>query len=293
MLNKLAPCLSLKDCPPHRLISLCDMLRATADLFAAVAHNIGRLQAALARARYSSSVVDDDVANLIGRTIEPMSKTILKLSTIVSIPATVAAANRLASFDAKVTDLGKFSDRVADIESRLIDELSAIKIAIITRHIDKLESPPSEDYDVREAAWCLVFERSTACVLHLMRALERPLSRMASDLLVDASKPNWNAILNDIEAQVRWRKDDKTPRPKRLPDLPDDFWSTRDRDLYTKATTHFFFIKNAWRNYAAHGNDKYTMEEAEEIYANVTGFMKHLSRHFSDEAGPDDACSPS
>lgn len=131
---------------------------------------------------------------------------------------------------------------------------------------------PSAGYDITEAGKCLALDRTTAAVLHLMRALEIPLKLMAEAVNVPVVKDSWNKILNDIEARVR----DKSDSGNRV-----GFWIGREeeRDFYTEATTHFFIIKNAWRNYSTHGvREKYTPEETQDIFRAVRAFFRHLSK---------------
>ncbi len=123
-----------------------------------------------------------------------------------------------------------------------------------------------------EAGKCLAFERPTAAVMHLMRALEHPLRTMADALSVPVKdNPNWNTILIDIEKKVR-DVDDSGKRQKS--------WEGKKEEqrFYLDATVHFFFIKNVFRNDTIHGNrEKYTLEEAERIFESVKDFMVHLS----------------
>ena len=62
-------------------------------------------------------------------------------------------------------------------------------------------------FDLEEAGKCIALDRSTAAVLHLMRALEHPLKAMAKAVDVPL-KENWNSILNDIENKVRGKNKD-------------------------------------------------------------------------------------
>ena len=42
--------------------------------------------------------------------------------------------------------------------------------------------------------------------------------------------------------------------------------------------THSFYVKEAWRNYVAHGRTRYDEEAAHEIVTNVRGFMAKIAR---------------
>ena len=73
-----------------------------------------------------------------------------------------------------------------------------------------------------------------------MRALEPVLIALGAKFNV-AVQENWNTALNAIETAVRDR-DSK----KKWPNWKDD------EPFYMEACTHFFIIKNAWRNHTMH-----------------------------------------
>lgn len=123
--------------------------------------------------------------------------------------------------------------------------------------------PASAD-EIAEAARCLALERHTACVMHLMRALETPLDLLAGQVGVPDGK-NWNTLLNQIEAKLRERKGGgRDPEAEQ--------WMA-------EAATQFRFIKNAWRNHAMHSRMTYDAARAREVYDSVATFLGQLSRH--------------
>ena len=90
-------------------------------------------------------------------------------------------------------------------------------------------------------------------------------------------KENWNSILNDIEKKVRGKDADGDRT---------SFWDGRkdEQAFFAEAASHFFHMKNAWRNHATHGvKEKYTPEEAKRIYNSVTSFFEHLSTRLREE----------
>jgi hypothetical protein len=126
---------------------------------------------------------------------------------------------------------------------------------------------PSSENDIAEAARCLAMQRYTACVMHLMRALEVPLDALARRCGVEA-KANWNTLLNDIEARIRERRSDR--------DAVAEQWMA-------EAATHFRFIKNAWRNHAMHARASYDEAQARDIYGSVRSFLQQLAAHLDEE----------
>jgi hypothetical protein len=126
---------------------------------------------------------------------------------------------------------------------------------------------PSSENDVAEAARCLAMQRYTACVTHLMRALEVPLDALARSCGVEA-KSNWNKLLNDIEAKIRERRSDRNAVAEQ--------WMA-------EAATQFRFIKNAWRNHAMHARGSYDEAQARDIYGSGRGFLQQRAAHLNEE----------
>jgi hypothetical protein len=126
---------------------------------------------------------------------------------------------------------------------------------------------PSVEVDVAEAALCRAHGRPTACVMHLMRALEVPLQLLATSCGVEANA-NWNSLLNQIESQIRQRREQRDPIAEQ--------WMA-------EAATQFRFIKNAWRNHAMHARAAYGESQAREIYNSVGGFLRQLAVHLREQ----------
>ena len=173
---------------------------------------------------------------------------------------------------------------IEELRKRVEDELEGKAIYYVSDHVDLLsDSPlfgdevdeafPSARYDISEAGCCLALRRSTACVLHLMRALEPGLASLAAALGVNMPRKSWEVILNTLQKEIRARSSNP----------PDEKWKEEDEPFFSGAASHFLIIKNAWRNHAMHGRDKYTEQEAEDIYGSVRSFMQHLSKRLSEE----------
>lgn len=131
-----------------------------------------------------------------------------------------------------------------------------------------LDAFPSSEIDIGEAARCLAMRRHTACVMHLMRALEIPLQALAERCGVAVSA-NWNTLLNQIEAQIRQRREGRDPVAEQ--------WMA-------EAATQFRFIKNAWRNHAMHARATYDDAQAREMYNSVGGFLRQMAVHLREES---------
>jgi hypothetical protein len=124
---------------------------------------------------------------------------------------------------------------------------------------------PSASFDIDEAGKCRALSRWTACVVHLMRALDVALHVFQDHMQVKVPKENWQDVINQIEAKI------KANGPKH----PDQQWAS-------EAATHFRHLKDAWRNYAVHGKDAYDEERAVTIYDSTRAFMRQLAARVSE-----------
>jgi hypothetical protein len=134
-------------------------------------------------------------------------------------------------------------------------------------------------FEIDEAAKCLAFGRSTACVFHLMRVMEIGIKAVAQCLRIpDPIKPserNWGKMLEAIKKQgieQKW--------PTAV------LRSTGDGALFEAIYASLDAVKNPWRNSTMHVENKYTNEEAEHIFAAVRGFMKKIASRMDEQGLP-------
>ncbi|HEY6252175.1 MAG TPA: hypothetical protein VI685_19645 [Candidatus Angelobacter sp.] len=124
---------------------------------------------------------------------------------------------------------------------------------------------PNAQEELRNAARCYAFAQEMASVFHSMRALEIGLKALA-DSLAAAKKPNWQDLINDIEAEIK-----KINGPHAGPD-----WKQKQK-FYSEAATNFRYFKNAWRNHVMHVRDKYSERDAKQIMEHVVSFLNILA----------------
>ncbi len=173
--------------------------------------------------------------------------------------------------------------QLEEVLNRLQDELSArVFYQIESEKSPYYESPenlwgervtkafPTAAVELSEAAKCYGLGRYTACVFHLMRALEVGLSCMAKVFAVPSDHANWHNIIEQVEAKVR-----------ELPKIRPSQWKA-DQEFYSQAASHFMIFKDAWRNYTAHRRGIYDEKEARRIMDNVFGFMDQLAKRLAE-----------
>lgn len=126
---------------------------------------------------------------------------------------------------------------------------------------------PSASQEIGDAGKSRALGRWTACVIHLMRALEPALSSLAEHLGVQTDQ-NWNKALNEIDAKLR--------------EINKSNGGAEAEQWASEASAHLRVVKNAWRNHAAHGRARYDKEEAIAIYENVRPLMRTLARRLAE-----------
>jgi hypothetical protein len=138
---------------------------------------------------------------------------------------------------------------------------------------------PSAIYEIDEAGKCYALGRSTACVFHLMRAMEIGIRTAARALgipdPVKGSERNWGAMLKKIKDEIDRRNGTKPPS-----------WQPKDRELFEEAYVSLDAVRVAWRNTTMHVENKYTEDEAEHIFVTVRGFMKKLASRMDEQGQP-------
>ena len=267
-----------------RVVSLWDMLRFHADLFVKVINGLHLVEDLLRQPE--SFLKNEGMVKFFGDQV----KTLYYHLEEVKLPISAKKAfslyillsnNTTDAHDAMGQVVKRYSEELRD---RIADELEGKTFLYISNHVGLLSSDapfgevvdsafPSARYDISEAGCCLALRRSTACVLHLMRALEPGLSSLAAALGVSMPRKGWEMVLNKLQKEIEARSINP----------PDDKWKEENEPFFSEAASHFRIIKNAWRNHAAHGRDKYTEQEAEDIYRSVRSFMHHLSERLSEE----------
>ncbi len=122
---------------------------------------------------------------------------------------------------------------------------------------DVADKFPTITEDAEEAGKCLALRRPTACVLHLMRAMEAAVQTVCATLKIE------RLTEHGVSFCRIWEKIEAMP-------------SGPDRDAWSEAHANLYHVKQAWRNNMMHPNRTYTQEQAVDIYFTVKAFARHL-----------------
>jgi hypothetical protein len=128
--------------------------------------------------------------------------------------------------------------------------------------------------ELTEAGNCLALDRFTACVCHLMRALEIGLTSLERQLGIVApakgAENTWGKILGRIKD--RMDQNDKTPPPD---------WA-KDREFYQKAYSFLQAAKTPLRDSTMHVKSVYDQESATSVFSVTAEVLRHLATRLAE-----------
>ena len=134
---------------------------------------------------------------------------------------------------------------------------------------------PNARPDIAAAGRCYALDEWTACVFHLMRALEHTLLWLADRVKLDPEdmkRENWKTIIDQIEKRIRDLESEPKSKEK----------SEKVRFL-SEAATQFRWFKDAWRNNAAHAHVHYEERDGALIFLHVSDFFRHIAAEATKE----------
>jgi len=119
--------------------------------------------------------------------------------------------------------------------------------------------------DVEHAGNCLALGEPTACVFHLMRAMESVVRKLGERLKVTINpKDTWGIILKNMDKGIE-ALPEKNKREK------------RKKEQWSECRANLWHVKQAWRDNSMHAKITYSDREAREILERVRSFMQHLA----------------
>ncbi|MDH2357053.1 hypothetical protein QCM80_41680 [Bradyrhizobium sp. SSUT112] len=167
---------------------------------------------------------------------------------------------------------------ITHLLSRIQDELKAQYFF----HLDQRDVPFFADHqpfgpyvaekfelaneDITEAGKCLALQRPTACVFHLMRAMELAVQNLGKKLKVqiNVKTETWHQIMLHVNKSIELLPS-KTPAQK------------RKKALYAEGSAHLQSVRLAWRNEVMHPKQAYTRQEALDIFNATRAFMSSIA----------------
>ena len=130
---------------------------------------------------------------------------------------------------------------------------------------------PEAAQEISEAGKCFALDRWTACIFHLMRALELSLHRIAKELGIAFPAPielqDWGTIVKKIDSRI-----DELEKQSRSQQKSEDL------RFYSTLNLEFSWFKNAWRNSISHARESYNEEQAANILGHVGKFLNEIAQ---------------
>ena len=177
----------------------------------------------------------------------------------------------------KKATYGKYLERVNSLHQVLVKELSKTELFVLHRAdlvlFDPREPPfgqavedkfPDARFDIEEAGKCLALGRPTACIFHLMRAVEDAAFVLAKKLRATGQKKNGERLtLGVLTATIKGKIDAKPAGKK--------------KDDWLKIHMFLHACNRAFRTKSAHPGKKYNPEEAQEAYGAARTFMRAMA----------------
>lgn len=262
----------------YRLVSLLDMLRFKAAKFVLIS---AQLQQLLHRLDLTERPLSEtDVSDIDGRMIDLKTK-----FNEIDLKFSIKYVEHIQFYFSEHRKSGEqLTNRevfvfIRTLQERMWDELELShffyipieKIEFYEKSKEKfgqkvIDSLPGSLHDIEEAGKCYATQRNTACVFHLMRIMELAVQEFGNKLGVNlASERVWQVILDQINSEIK-----KMPHGSRA--------EKEIQGKYSACASHLFNVKVAWRNNVMHPRDKYTEEEATDIFNNVQAFIQYLAK---------------
>lgn len=133
---------------------------------------------------------------------------------------------------------------------------------------------PKANEEIKFAGNCYATDNYTACVFHLMRAVEISAKRMVYKMKVQhhLSKPielcDWGQLISALEEGLKVLRigSRTTIRQK------------NKYEFFNQSVGHFRNLKDAWRNNVSHSRKIYLQGETTDIINNTRSFFTHLAK---------------
>jgi hypothetical protein len=127
--------------------------------------------------------------------------------------------------------------------------------------------------EIREAAKCLLFDRSTACVFHSMRAIEVALKAVWKTLEIHPPKlsDSWGELLKPLGKQLACDPKDRHP-----------VWQA-NLDFFSEVVADIRAAKRSYRDSTMHVESTYTAAEARAIFNSTKTLIAHTAKRLDQE----------
>lgn len=135
--------------------------------------------------------------------------------------------------------------------------------------------------EISEAGKCLALDRPTACVFHLMRAVEVAIEAVRACLQMPPPTRDQHKAWGAVLASIRTELDQRENLAYR-----NQWSSTEDRKLFEGLHMSLVAIKDGCRDDTMHVESTYPVAEAEHLFALSKGFMRKVASRLDEDGQP-------
>ena len=212
--------------------------------------------------------------------IKQRLQAVAKEADFLSLPLTAMLARRIASQPGEITS-NNVDDLITSIEERLADEMGNLKLFLVNpnrlKFYENTESAgtefkdkfPKANGELIEAGNCLATSRHTACVFHLMRALDIALSCFEKQLGIVApgkgAERTWGKTLGRISDKIE--NNDKTPPPN---------WQ-QEAGFHKQVFALISAVKSPYRDSTMHVESTYDETSATSVFNVTVEALRHIA----------------
>jgi hypothetical protein len=202
------------------------------------------------------------------------------------------AAKLLNEIDSLTED--NIHDRIQSLAERFEDEIEGVRFFLVNPDLLKFyentslageqfrQKFPKANFELIEAANCIVLGRYTAAVCHLMRGVEYPLRAFEQKLGVSAAPAGyyqsntWGDILRRIDVK-KGVPGVNVPGQAAVPRVPVSTEWQQDPDFFDKCYGFINAIKTPYRDRTFHVENVYDLSSATAVFEMCRVFFGHCA----------------
>jgi len=213
-----------------------------------------------------------DGSNIAGVTINIAASLIEELD-LESSKIQINTLRRISLFGGKMS---QFFQEIEQLSRRFEEDLRKRKFLFVSPDLHQLWGKKDAfglgnkfkdaQEDIEEAGNCLAVAQGTACVFHLMRAMESAVQTLSGELNMTVThKTPWRVLTTGMDGKI-----------KKLPDSTEP--EKQKKNAWEEACVNLHHVGSVWRNDTMHPAKSYTPSQALEIFNAVKVFMLSLAK---------------
>jgi hypothetical protein len=262
---------------PYQIVSMLAMLQFQASHFIRLFGTLSKIESVTRKLAEESGKEQFQPESFTETGIATFLNTLEKECEALDLDMPIKQINRIRESVQYNCSLSDFQSNLEGLRDRITDQLEGRLFMFIPSEkaaywygkmlldSDAIAKIADASYDLYESGKCFAAGRYTATVFHLMRALEYGVSKFADQLQVNVNpRDTWGMILGNVDNAIGA--------------LPENTDSEREyRRVRRAVSASLHAVKDAWRDATMHPRATYTEEDARDILAASTSFLRQLT----------------